>query len=413
MSDIAKIIGQRIKNYRTQKRLSQESWPSLPAARPHISSNWNVVRKTSLWKVLRRLHQLWIFPCPSYSISWERAAATTLRPSAMTWLPLRTRQSRSNSIKCFRKWTNTKINKKTRCHPTKGDTVFCLVGDYAVAENFIMTNRVLIDAAAIAGVAFDGVDNAVFDLLDDTDMIGLTVLRAGAALIIPIEEDNYAGQGLHGIIRPHCPPEKTQRQRSGHPLHRFRKAPPPTCRQFFFAQAGFLRFGVLPRLIDFRNQIFQIVKCRLAALGIQILMCKHGAAKDRCRAEYGNDDDSKGFLFHFVFLPKEWRTGLIPSSCKFPLARACGHKLIELGILREPIDEGYQRRAVFNQSATGVGIGDTAHLLIGDVQQLGKLPSVGGSLIQHNYKFRVGKHGAGLNRIQQMLHILRNCRGVC
>ncbi len=25
MSDIAKIIGQRIKNYRTQKRLSQES----------------------------------------------------------------------------------------------------------------------------------------------------------------------------------------------------------------------------------------------------------------------------------------------------------------------------------------------------------------------------------------------------
>lgn len=72
--------------------------------------------------------------------------------------------------------------KKTRCHPTKDDTVFCLVGDYAVAENFIMANRVLIDAAAIAGVALDGVDNAVFDLLDDTDMIGLTVLRARAAL---------------------------------------------------------------------------------------------------------------------------------------------------------------------------------------------------------------------------------------
>ena len=92
--------------------------------------------------------------------------------------------------------------KKTRCHPTKGDTVFCLVGDYAISENFIMTNRVLIDAAAIAGVALDGVDNAVFDLLDDTDMIGLTVLRAGAALIIPIEEDDHAGRGLHGVIRP-------------------------------------------------------------------------------------------------------------------------------------------------------------------------------------------------------------------
>jgi len=92
--------------------------------------------------------------------------------------------------------------KKTRCHPTKDDTVFCLVGDYAVAENFIMANRVLIDAAAIAGVALDGVDNAVFDLLDDTDMIGLTVLRARAALIIPVEEDDHAGRGLHRVICP-------------------------------------------------------------------------------------------------------------------------------------------------------------------------------------------------------------------
>ena len=92
--------------------------------------------------------------------------------------------------------------KKTRCHPTKGDTVFCLVGGYTVAENFIMANRVLIDAAAIAGVALDGVDNAVFDLLDDTDMIGLAVLRTGAAPVIPIEKDNHAGRGLHGVIRP-------------------------------------------------------------------------------------------------------------------------------------------------------------------------------------------------------------------
>lgn len=92
--------------------------------------------------------------------------------------------------------------KKTRCHPTKGDTVFCLVGDYAISENFIIANRVLIDAAAIAGVALDGVDNAVFDLLNDTDMIGLTVLRARAALIIPVEEDDHTGRGLHRVICP-------------------------------------------------------------------------------------------------------------------------------------------------------------------------------------------------------------------
>ena len=92
--------------------------------------------------------------------------------------------------------------KKTRCHPTKGDTVFCLVGDYAISENFIIANRVLIDAAAIAGVALDGVDNTVFDLLDDTDMVGLTVLQTGAAFVVPIEEDDHAGRGLHGVIRP-------------------------------------------------------------------------------------------------------------------------------------------------------------------------------------------------------------------
>ena len=84
----------------------------------------------------------------------------------------------------------------------KGDTVFCLVGDYSISENFIIANRILVDAATVAGVALDGVDNAVFDLLDDTDMIGLTVLRTGAALVVPIEEDNHAGRGFHGVIRP-------------------------------------------------------------------------------------------------------------------------------------------------------------------------------------------------------------------
>ena len=80
--------------------------------------------------------------------------------------------------------------------------MFCLVGDYAISENFIIANRVLIDAAAIAGVALDGVDNAVFDLLNDTDMIGFAVLRAGAALVIPIEEDNHTGCRFDIIIRP-------------------------------------------------------------------------------------------------------------------------------------------------------------------------------------------------------------------
>lgn len=73
---------------------------------------------------------------------------------------------------------------------------------YTVPQDFIMSHRVLIDPAAVTGVTLDGVDDAVFDLLDDTDMIGLTVLRARAALVVPIEEDDHAGRGLHGVIRP-------------------------------------------------------------------------------------------------------------------------------------------------------------------------------------------------------------------
>lgn len=65
-----------------------------------------------------------------------------------------------------------------------------------------MTYAVLVYPTAITGVALDGVDNAIFDFLDDANMIGLTVLWAGTALVVPIEEDNHAGRGLHGVIRP-------------------------------------------------------------------------------------------------------------------------------------------------------------------------------------------------------------------
>ena len=88
--------------------------------------------------------------------------------------------------------------KKTRCHPMKGDTVFCLVGDYAISENFIIANRVLIDAAAIAGVTLDSVDAAILHLLHDTNMVGRTILAA----IIPIEKDNVARARLIAVVLP-------------------------------------------------------------------------------------------------------------------------------------------------------------------------------------------------------------------
>lgn len=65
-----------------------------------------------------------------------------------------------------------------------------------------MPHGILVLSAAIAGIALDGVDNTVFAFLHDAEMIGLTILRAGTAFVVPIEEDDHAGRGLHRVICP-------------------------------------------------------------------------------------------------------------------------------------------------------------------------------------------------------------------
>ena len=60
----------------------------------------------------------------------------------------------------------------------------------------------MVFTAAITGVSFDRVDNAVLNPLNDTGMIGFAVLRTGTALVIPIEEDNHTGCRFDIIIRP-------------------------------------------------------------------------------------------------------------------------------------------------------------------------------------------------------------------
>lgn len=60
----------------------------------------------------------------------------------------------------------------------------------------------MVFAAAIAGVPFDGVDNAVLNPFNDTGMIGFAVLRAGAAFVIPIEEDDHTGCRFDIVICP-------------------------------------------------------------------------------------------------------------------------------------------------------------------------------------------------------------------
>ena len=65
-----------------------------------------------------------------------------------------------------------------------------------------MPHGILVLSAAIAGIALDGVDNTVFAFLHDADMIGLTILRAGTAFVVPIEENDLTSGRFKAAVLP-------------------------------------------------------------------------------------------------------------------------------------------------------------------------------------------------------------------
>ena len=69
----------------------------------------------------------------------------------------------------------------------------------AVTVDLIIPNGIAALAAAVAGVAFHGVDYAVLYFLHDANMICDTVLTI---LIIPIKEDEITGAGFIAIVLP-------------------------------------------------------------------------------------------------------------------------------------------------------------------------------------------------------------------
>lgn len=86
--------------------------------------------------------------------------------------------------------------------PPNSDGWFLRVQD-PIAENFIIPHGILVLAAGIAGVALDGVDDAVLAFFHNADMIGFAVLRTGCAVrVVPVKENDHAGSGLNRIIRP-------------------------------------------------------------------------------------------------------------------------------------------------------------------------------------------------------------------
>ena len=87
-----------------------------------------------------------------------------------------------------------------------GRTASFLISGNSIAKDFVVTRQILSLPAAVAGIALDGIDNAVFAFLHDTHMVGLSVLGTGGAIRrIPIEEDNHARCRLNAVVTPLTP----------------------------------------------------------------------------------------------------------------------------------------------------------------------------------------------------------------
>ena len=77
------------------------------------------------------------------------------------------------------------------------------IGRHAKTQNLIIADGVAAFSASVAGVALDGIDNAIFHPCDDAYMIGLTILGTRFSVRrIPVEEDNHTGNRSCRSIGP-------------------------------------------------------------------------------------------------------------------------------------------------------------------------------------------------------------------
>src|SRR5699024_9137786 len=101
-----------------------------------------------------------------------------------------------------------------------------------------------------------------------------------------------------------------------------------------------------------------------------------------------------------------------PFSTPLDLSKLGCHQPIKLRIAWELIDKRDKGAAYFQKPLTCAHIRDIAHLQVGDIQELGKLQSVRGRLIEHNDKLTIGKHRPCCVALEQVVHILGNARTV-
>ena len=123
----------------------------------------------------------------------------------------------------------------------------------------------------------------------------------------------------------------------------------------FQRRVGMGRFGF--------HQCGDLLKDFGALLFIRILPTEHDAGEKEKGGTYGRPD-------HQIFAFHIWPPLRCVPAAEHTLAGARRHQTVKLGIFGKTVDKRHQRRAVFDQPAACVGIGDIAHLLVGNVQEL-------------------------------------------
>ena len=113
MSDIAKTVGQRIRNFRTQKGLSQDKLAEYAGVHPTYIGQLERERKTLLLKVLKELRRRFKYHFLIYlkRLMTSKTANAIFLWSVMSLSLQRPRRSKSKYIKYFLKWMNIRINK--------------------------------------------------------------------------------------------------------------------------------------------------------------------------------------------------------------------------------------------------------------------------------------------------------------
>ena len=95
------------------------------------------------------------------------------------------------------------VNKKEPPTHIKSESVaFLLVVRNSVSEDFVVTYAVLVYPTAITGVSLNGINDTVFDFLDNAGVVGLSILRTRRTLVIPIKENNHSGNRLGRTVDP-------------------------------------------------------------------------------------------------------------------------------------------------------------------------------------------------------------------